>query len=378
MGRKTLKGLVSIDADKNTIRLRWRYQTKRYSLNLFLFTKVNLVKAKEIAVLIEKDLVAGSFDPSLHKYRQQPVKKPCHPRSTTIEYFEEWVTQYKHMDCKRNIDYHATRNMLKRWGPFTASTVVHKLNGETFNERTFNKRLSMLKGFYTWMVKYHQLAFNPFELVEPKKVRTTPKPQRKPFSQEEIEKILQAFKADTYLPKGCRYPHSNYYPFVYFIFKTGVRNAEAIGLRVAHIDLVNSRIKISEVLARSIQGTHASARVRKETKNGKVRYLPLDEDLKAVIEPLLKNKDRDAFVFQSPNGTCVDDRMFQRRVFKPILQALGIENRVLYACRHTFGSRCIESGISPVMTAFLMGNNPETALRNYIHQLSLPASLPLL
>jgi integrase len=28
------------------------------------------------------------------------------------------------------------------------------------------------------------------------------------------------------------------------------------------------------------------------------------------------------------------------------------------------------------MTAFLMGNNPETALRRYTHQMSLPTELP--
>jgi integrase len=28
------------------------------------------------------------------------------------------------------------------------------------------------------------------------------------------------------------------------------------------------------------------------------------------------------------------------------------------------------------MTAFLMGNNPETALRNYTHQITIPKELP--
>jgi integrase len=81
-------------------------------------------------------------------------------------------------------------------------------------------------------------------------------------------------------------------------------------------------------------------------------------------------------LFQSFNGLAIDDRMFQRRVFKPILKQLNIEDRVLYACRHTFGSRCIDAGITPVMTAFLMGNNPETALRNYTHQITIPRDLP--
>ena len=125
-----------------------------------------------------------------------------------------------------------------------------------------------------------------------------------------------------------------------------------------------------------MNGTNANARVRKETKNGKERVLPLTEDLLLVIQPLLGGKQSSELVFQSFSGGAIDDRMFQRRVFKPVLKELGIANRDLYACRHTFGSRCIDQGITPVMTAFLMGNNPETALRSYTHQITLPKSLP--
>jgi integrase len=104
--------------------------------------------------------------------------------------------------------------------------------------------------------------------------------------------------------------------------------------------------------------------------------LPLTDDLLNVLQPLIAKKQSDDLVFLSFSGGAIDDRMFQRRVFKPVLKGLGITDRDLYACRHTFGSRCIDQGITPVMTAFLMGNNPETALRNYTHQITLPQDLP--
>ena len=169
---------------------------------------------------------------------------------------------------------------------------------------------------------------------------------------------------------------SHYYPFIYFIFKTGVRNAEAIGLRVSNIDKVNKHIHIKEVLARTLKGTSAALRVRKETKNGKERILPLTPDLLDVLIPVIDGRKNDDLVFQSPTGLAIDDNNFQPRIFKKILKELKIEERVLYACRHTFGSRCIDSGITPVMTAFLMGNNPETALRNYTHVIDIPTELP--
>ena len=65
-----------------------------------------------------------------------------------------------------------------------------------------------------------------------------------------------------------------------------MRNAEAVGLRVGSVDLNLRRIVIKEVLARTVKGTNAQARVRKETKNGKERFLPLTDDLMAVLRTL--------------------------------------------------------------------------------------------
>ena len=125
-----------------------------------------------------------------------------------------------------------------------------------------------------------------------------------------------------------------------------------------------------------MQSASSTSRTRKGTKNGKDRVIPLTNDLHALLLPLLEGKSPDALVFTSPTGVAIDDQNFQNRVFKKVLKGLNIPERVLYAARHTFGSRCIDQGMTPVMTAFLMGNNPETALRRYTHQMSLPTELP--
>jgi integrase len=375
MGQKNLKGTVSISNVDNRIRLRWRYQGKRYSVNLAAHTKLHLTKAKTVAALIEKDMAFETFDYSLNRYKgnQGSANGLIKPEKTIVAYFEEWASVYKQMDCETHIDYYSLRNTIKKWGKFTEQNILTNLNAEKFSPQTYNKRLSLLKGFAKWLVKQKVWATNPLEEVDNRKVKKVDDPKRRPFTEEEIGKILNAFKNDTFSIKSAHFPHSHYYPFLYFIFKTGVRNGEAVGLRVNHIDFANKFITIKEVMARNAKGgTNASQRIRKETKNGKKRLLPLTKDLEELLFPLCANKGSGDLVFQSFNGLCIDDRMFQRRVFKPVLKKLKIEERVLYACRHTFGSRCIDSGITPVMTAFLMGNNPETALRNYTHQLNIP------
>lgn len=374
MGIKNQKGTVSAENYRNRVRLRWRYQGKRYSLNLGAYTKTNLSASKKIVLQIELDIANGNFDESLVRYGAKEEK--VGPSKTIVEYFEFWVSHYKQLDCNKNSDYYHLRNTLRKWGELEPKTLPLSLSTEKYCAKTYNERLSMLKAFSEWMLKQGVWSVNPFEGISRRRVKKIQKPERAPFTEEEIRQILDAIKDDRFCPPSSRYKHSFYYPFIYLLFKTGLRNAEAVGLRVGCLDFQQKTIVIREALARTVHGTHTAARVRKDTKNGKVRLIPMTEDLKELLITNIPGKHSDDLVFQSYSGGAIDDKMFQRRVFSVVLKKLNIPYRVLYACRHTFASRCIDQGITPVMTAFLMGNNPETALRNYTHQVSLPEKLP--
>jgi integrase len=375
MGHKNQKGAVTIINAKGRIRLRWRHQTFRHTINLGAFNKQNLVQAKIIALKIEQDIFYNNFDSTLQHYTGKERDKPKSNKDL-IHLFEEWVKNYKQMNCEVHTNYNSTRNMLKKWGEITQENIVKKFNTETFCSKTYNRRLTILKNFINWLIEQNVWAFNPLLSVNNKKNKIIKNPDRTPFTEEEIHKILTAFKLNTACSSHSNFKHSHYYPFIYFIFKTGCRPSEAVGLRVSSIDLKNEMITIKEVLARTIKYTSSLHRVRKETKNGKIRTLPLTQDLVDVLKPLIDNKLADDLVFHSPKGKSIDDKNFQSRIFRQILIKLGIPNRVLYACRHTFGSRCIDAGLTPVMTAFLMGNSPEVALKNYTHQIKIPNTLP--
>lgn len=67
MGRKTTRGAVSLIDERGNIRMRWRYEGKRYSLTLFQNTKKGLHQAKKLAMEIESDLFNDRFDATLRK-----------------------------------------------------------------------------------------------------------------------------------------------------------------------------------------------------------------------------------------------------------------------------------------------------------------------
>ena len=291
MGLKKTKGAVSLTDWKGRVRMRWRHLNKRYSLTLFTNNKKGLLQAKKLSLEIESDLYNDQFDTTLYKYRGiEPALEAEKPTKAMVEQFEYCVKEYKQMDCDKNVDYYHLRNTLRKWGEFDQGAILSRLNKESFGAKTYNNRLGILKNFSKWLVKQGVWLVDPLEEVSRKRVKKAIKPQRTPFTVDEISAILSAFKENTFCSRASRYPHSHYYPFIYFLFKTGVRPAEAIGLRVGSVDTVKRLIQIKEVLARTVKGTNAEARVRKETKNGKERVLPLTEDLLTVIHPLLWGK----------------------------------------------------------------------------------------
>jgi integrase len=74
-----------------------------------------------------------------------------------------------------------------------------------------------------------------------------------------------------------------------FLFLSGVRISEAIGLQVKHVDFERNEVVICSVLARGDKGqTNAANRVRKETKTGNIRYLTMTPKLGEMLQARCK------------------------------------------------------------------------------------------
>lgn len=402
MGRKNLKGNVSIDQDKHTIRLRWRYLSKRFSLNLFHYNKANLLRAKKIALTIENDLVSGAFDNTLNRYREL-VAQASHPQSfksdissnptnetsrkerlieadvptSILKEFDRYIAA-KSMDPHSDdlsSYYTQTRAMLKKWGDFDPEDTPVLLSKEEFGPKTFNDRRNCLFKFFGWLVRKGKLPDNPLQEVSTRKRERNAEP-RKPFTDQEVRLILDALKTDHFRKKSSRYSHSQYYPLVAFMIQTGVRNAEAVGLQVRDVLWERGEIKICRALARTSKGTNEAARKEKGTKTNNVRFLPMNDFLADLLNPLCKGKRGTDLVFMNEMGRMIDDRMFQRRVFKPLLKELKLQDRDLYACRHTFATRAVQAGLKAHEVAYLMGDNLQTVVNNYYHAEHITTALP--
>lgn len=390
---KSTKGDISITNFQGRIRLRWRYAGERYSLNLpHAYSLENLHHGTVKATEIKLDIIKGCFDPSLVKYKPEIVVKPTAFKQVEepatektqspsllhdlVSNFNDWCVNIRNVDIENSIDYLYTRKLLEKWVNVPIDQVAQKLNAENWAVTTYNRRLGYLGTFFTWLVSKRVIDLNPLQNVCRKREKKRKKNSRRiPLEEGEILTFLETIKNNTYCHPSSAVKHSYYYPFLSFIFYTGVRNAEAIGLRVRHVDFDKKTVEISEAFARTVKGTNHAARIQKGTKMENVRYLPLTDELFTLLEYQLNGKNPDEFVFPSPTGLCIDDKMLQRRVIKPVLKELGFGNRDLYSARHAFGTRAIQQGMALTEVAYLMGHcNIETASRNYVH-ITRPATV---
>ena len=154
----------------------------------------------------------GQFDQTLVKYGgkiKAEYEEPDLP-TTIVAYFEKWVKEYKQMDCDKDHDYFHLRNKLQKWGQFGPYDMLSRHNLEQCSPKTYNKRLSILKLFASWMYKQSIWSANPFDGVSRRKVKKTEKQDRTPFSEEEMRLILDSIKHDRVCPTSSRYKHSFY------------------------------------------------------------------------------------------------------------------------------------------------------------------------
>lgn len=408
---RTPKGEISIENNAGRIRLRWRYKGERYQLNLpYDYLPENLQHAAIKKAEVKLDMVKGEFDPSLEKYQSNespdtpnalpeqdsftstvvpnPVAQLSEsemvPGLTLItdleDVFNTWCRVIRNVDIENAIDYYYIRSWLQKQVLAPIVDIAEQLDTAGWAVSTYNRRMTYLRSFLNWLKAKGVLQVNPLELVVRKRGRKRIKrQQRKPMSEKEIIDILDAFKFNKFSSKYSNPSHSFYYPFVAFIFLTGVRNAEAIGLRVRHLHFKSGLIEISETFARTLKGYHHSARIRKSTKTENERYLEMTEEIINLLLPQIEGKGPNDFVFHSYRGKSINDQMFQKRIFKPILKLLGIDERDLYAARHSFGTRAVQQHMSLTDVAYVMGHaSIQTAIRNYVGVVPRKVKLPVI
>jgi len=361
------KGTVKVEGADGRLRLRWSVAGKRYNLAIGLpDTKLNRRAAEKKAIEIELDIVSGNFDLTLAKYSSRVKPKQDSSKMSCVELFQAF-TDYKAASVSRMTLYRYQR-IVKLLETHLYNLPANSLNShdadlfiKICNDKPVMRkvRLVLLKAGWEWGIKRGSILVNPWvELVT--QVKVPPKQPPRPFTRDEIAAIILGFR------EHRRY---NYYAdFVEFLFGTGCRTSEAIGLRWQHVSDNCGSVWIGESLTRG---------VRKSTKTNRARVVTLTAQLQSMLTARRPEKpDPDALVFHGPRGCHLSDIAFRSRAWVKILSDLGIEYRKPYCTRHSLISHALDMGMSPLTVAQLTGHDVQTLYQNYAGSVVSKPRLP--
>ena len=154
--------------------------------------------------------------------------------------------------------------------------------------------------------------------------------------------------------KDCRYKN------VYLLqIYCGLRVSEALALTRGDINLRDNRITIRRTLTKDEKGRVMMGKTTK-TYAGR-RMIPLPEFLKdTIIEQMQMSeefKNNDENLLFKPDDKQYVDRVNVNTELKRLLKRhFGIDDITTHSLRHTYGTRCIEAGVAPVVVQKMMGH----------------------
>jgi integrase len=354
MGRKTA---VKVESLRENLRLRWSHKGQRYCLSLGLYdSPVARTVAEGKASIIEADLVTGNFDASLKKYRGDEVTDRASGSGVTVsalftQFFEQRSKSFTGATHER---YESIAGKLKVFFGAATADSVDEESADRFRESladlqpaTQFQYLGVVKACWVGGIKQGTVTTNPW--LEVIKIKVPPKQRPRPFTSQEIAAIIEGFKHNRY--------YSYYTDFVTFLFGTGCRTGEAIGLQWKNLSEDYTKVWIGESV---------SSGKRKATKTNKAREFKLPSYLVTLLrERRPENFLPDDLVFLAPRGGNLDARSFRNRAWVRILETADIPYRKPYNTRHTFISHALAKGINPITIAQMTGHDPETMFKHY-------------
>lgn len=366
------KGDVVVWERNRMLRLRWRYGGKQQHLALGVSdTPFNREQADRIAIQIKRDIAHDDYDETKDRYRLNHQQAPDPVELTTVELFSQYMEYRREQGTSPQTlvtRYKTLRSHLSHFGRDVATVddareVVEALRA-SMAARTANQVLSLLKGFGRWMVEYGHINESPFETIKPLKGAVAVY-KRDAFTADEVNRIMATMQTH---PIGRQF-----YDFTLILFDLGLRPSEAVGLRWKYVDLQGRKVTICEALIPNKVNGHGW--VRKSTKTGRSRTLPLNEKLVSRLAGRHSQTVKpDDLIFTDAKGKPLKYDDFRRKAWKPVCQEADVPYRPPYNARHTFISHCIESlGWSLVQVAEMAGHaNTQMVAQTYGHMVNVP------
>ena len=151
---------------------------------------------------------------------------------------------------------------------------------------------------------------------------------------------------------------------------SGLRIGEVVGLQWADIDLRSGLIHVRKTVQRiynpDSEGPRYFLSVGSPKTPSSLRDVPMSDELLKLMRPLARRYSPDCFVVSGAPSP-LEPRTY-RDWFTRLLSRLGIGPCRFHTLRHTFATRCIESGCDYKTVSAILGHaSISTTLDLYVH-----------
>lgn len=147
----------------------------------------------------------------------------------------------------------------------------------------------------------------------------------------------------------------------------GMRIGEICALRVSDIDFLASTIEIQQSAQRIQIGQKTKLLVQSPKSDASKRTIPLTAGLLRCLKDAVRGLPEDAYVLTGRVDKPMEPRTL-RYFFDRFQKRCGIQRRNFHVLRHTFATRCIETGADSKSVSEILGHaDVQTTLRLYVH-----------
>lgn len=226
--------------------------------------------------------------------------------------------------------------------PMMVKSYVAKLKEKGMENRSINRKLSVLRSFYKYCMREGMIAQSP---MTPVKSLKQPRHLPKFIAKEDIVKVS--------LPDADDFPALRDHLIFELLYQTGMRQSEMRGLRDVDIDKVGLKLKVIG-------------------KRNKERIIPLSQQMIAMLNRYQSLRDatfeaKDDRLLLDDKGKTMTSYYIYNKVHQMLNGATTLKQRSPHVLRHTFATHLLDEGADLRAIQELLGHNDLATTQIYAH-----------
>lgn len=231
---------------------------------------------------------------------------------------------------------------------------VLQLLGKDLSTKTVRDALVVLKMLMKHLAKKNIISLQPWDIKFP----SSEQPSRV-----EVLGLHEQRKLAKYLKENFSLKNLG----LLLTLSTGMRIGETCALRWKDIDAAEGTVRVAGTTCRDYNSSSGRSITTGGPKtHSSERIIPLPAGVRSTVKPFCRVFNPEYYVCTGA-GTPMDPRVLRKHFYK-ISTQLELTGIHFHGLRHTFATRCIESGCDVKTVSALLGHaNVSTTMDLYVH-----------